>query len=309
MPGMEFAIQTLGRSYADYLAAARWAESKDLAAFAIPDHYLYGPADASPGVPAHDAFSIMAGLARETEKIELVMLVSPITFRHPAVLAKNAATIQEMSGGRFKLGVGTGWQEQEHDRFGIEFPDTKQRFAMLEEALAYLRAAFSNPPVDYTGNYYTLKAFDIQPRPELRLLVGGTGAVKTPRLAGTYADELNAYPAQPDEYLAKIELARRCAAEAGRDPADLLISSSGQITAADSQDEYQDMLVAIAAEYDMAPEKLEEEAAKRNAPRGTWQQVRNILDGMRDAGLTRFYFQGKFDPDDLELKLSKLSAQ
>ena len=205
---MEFALQTVGNTYVEYLNAARWAESKGLAAFAVPDHYIYGIDDEALSRPAYDAFSIMAGLARETDSIELVILVSPITFRHPAVLVKNTATIQEMAGGRFKLGVGTGWLEQEHTRFGIEFPDTKERFARTEEALAYLRAAFSKPPVDFSGDYYTLDAFDMQPRPELRLVVGGTGAVKTPRLAGTYADELNAYPAMPDEYGAKIARAR-----------------------------------------------------------------------------------------------------
>ena len=100
-----------------------------LAAFAVPDHYIYGMSDAALAQPAHDAFPIMAGLARETDSIELVILVSPITFRHPSVSVKNAATIQEMAGGRFKLGVGTGWIEQEHARFGIEFPETKERFS------------------------------------------------------------------------------------------------------------------------------------------------------------------------------------
>lgn len=306
---MEFAIQTLGDSYDDFLTAARWAEGKGLAAFAIPDHYLYGEDDKAWSRPAYDAFAVMAGLARETSSIELVILVSPITFRHPSVLAKNTATIQDMSGGRFKLGVGTGWMEQEHDRFGIDFPETKQRFAMTEEALAYLRAAFTEPPVDYTGQFYSFKSFDMQPRPELKLLVGGTGARKTPRLAGAYADELNAYPAAPAEYVAKLDRARHAATGAGRDPNALLISSSGQIVAADTEAEYYDMIKAIAVEHDMDAEKIEEEAAKRNAPRGTWQQVREILSGMEQAGMTRFYFQSRFDPEDIELKLSKLSTQ
>ena len=305
--GMEYAIQTLGNTYDEFLAAARWAEGKGLAAFAIPDHYVYGSTDDALSKPAYDAFAIMAGLARETASIELVILVSPITFRHPAVLAKNAATIQEMAGGRFKLGVGTGWLEQEHDRFGIEFPPTTERFERTEEALAYLRAAFGEPPTDFNGRYYSLQGFDIQPRPTLKLVVGGIGAVKTPRLAGAYADELNAYPALPAEYAAKVELARTAAEGAGRDPAALLISSTGQIVAADTAQEYHDKMVAIAADLDTDPEKLEAEAAKRNAPRGTWQQVREILTGMEQSGLTRFYFQGVFDPQDIELKLSKLS--
>ncbi|MEA2002942.1 MAG: LLM class flavin-dependent oxidoreductase [Actinomycetota bacterium] len=303
---MEFALQTVGKTYDEFLEAARWAEEKGLAAFAIPDHYLYGVTDDALTTPAYDAFAVMAGLARETARIELVVLVSPITFRHPAVLVKNTATIQEMSGGRFKVGVGTGWLEQEHTRFGIDFPDTKTRFAMTTEALAYMRAAFSEPPVDFVGHYYALDAFDMQPRPELKIVVGGTGKVKTPHLAGTYADELNAYPDQPDEYAAKIAVAREAAVAAGRDPGALLISSSGAIIAADTQAGYRDKLADIAVKADVDPEELEGEAARRNSPRGTWDQVRAILDGMQEYGLSRFYFQEKFVPADIELKLSKL---
>ena len=304
---MEYGLNTIGATYDDYLAAARWAEGKGMAAFAIPDHYIYGADAESANRPAHDAFAIMAGLARETESIELSILVSPITFRHPAVLVKNAATIQEMAGGRFKLGVGTGWLEIEHERFGFDFPDLKERFARTEETLAYLRAAFAEPPEDFSGEFYEFKAFDLYPRPQLKLVVGGTGAVKTPRLAGTYADELNAYPAAPGEYAAKIERARAAASAAGRDPDALLISSSGQMVAADTEQEYRDKVAEIASERGVDPEKYEEEAAKRNAPRGTWDQVRSILTGMEGVGLSRFYFQGEFNPEDLEHKLSKLT--
>ncbi|MDJ0497554.1 MAG: LLM class flavin-dependent oxidoreductase [Acidimicrobiia bacterium] len=304
---MEFGLQAIGATYDDYLAAARWAEGKGLACFAIPDHYIYGGKDGTLSRPAHDAFSIMAGLARETQTLELAILVSPITFRHPALLVKNAATIQEMAGGRFKLGVGTGWLEIEHDHFGFDFPSLGERFARMEEALAYLRAAFAEPPQDFVGDFYEFKAFDHRPRPELRLVVGGTGAVKTPRLAGTYADELNAYPAAPEDYAVKVGRARAAASMAGRDPAALLISSSGQMVAADTEQDYRDKIAEIAAGMEVDPERYEQEAAKRNAPRGTWEQVRTILAGMEEVGLSRFYFQGEFDPADIELKLSKLT--
>lgn len=301
---MEFALQTVGGSYGEFLTAARWAEAKGLAAFAIPDHYIYSMS--GPDAAAYDAFAVMAGLARETSKIGLSITVAPITFRHPAVLAKNAATIQEMADGRFTLGVGTGWLEAEHNKFGIDFPDTSTRFAMTEEALGYLRAAFSNPPQDFDGDYYTLQAFNILPRPELRLVVGGTGRIKTPRLAGAFADEFNAFPDAPAAFAAKVARAREAAAATGRDPEALQVSSSGQVVAGDTAAEYQDLLAEIAAGAEVDPEKIEEEAAKRNAPRGTWDQVRSILAEMEERGMTRFYIQGKFDPDELERKFSNL---
>jgi alkanesulfonate monooxygenase SsuD/methylene tetrahydromethanopterin reductase-like flavin-dependent oxidoreductase (luciferase family) len=305
--GMEFAIQTVGRSYQGFLDAARWAEAKGLAAFAIPDHYMYrADADGSP-TPAYDAFAIMAGLSRETVRIELVVLVSPITFRHPAVLAKSAATIQEMSEGRFKLGLGTGWLEVEHQRFGIDFPDLPVRFRMMEEALGYLRAAFSDSPRDFNGDHFALTGFDIQPRPELSVVVGGTGTRRTPRLAGAYANEFNAYPAPQSVFGAKVERAREAARAAGRDPDALLISSSGVVIAADTAADYHDKLRALADEAGRDADEIEQDAEKRNAPRGTWEQVRSIMGEMAAAGMTRFYFQGDFDQTDLELKLSKLT--
>lgn len=307
MATMQFAIQTVGNTYKNILAAAQWAEAKGMAAFAIPDHYIYGGGKDEPGTPAYDAFSVVAGLARETSTIELVILVSPITFRHPAVLAKNAATIQEMAEGRFTLGVGTGWQEQEHTSFGIAFPDLRTRFEMMDESLGYLRAAFSDPPVDFLGSHYSLEAFDILPRPTLKLLVGGTGAVKTPQLAGQYADEFNAYPAPPDAYDAKVARARRAADDAGRDPNALMVSSSGVLVAADTKIEYWDKVEAIAAEAGLDPKGMEREEEERNAPRGTWDQVRAILRRMEESGLSRFYFQGRFDPEDIELNLSRLT--
>jgi alkanesulfonate monooxygenase SsuD/methylene tetrahydromethanopterin reductase-like flavin-dependent oxidoreductase (luciferase family) len=154
-----------------------------------------------------------------------MVLVSPVTWRHPAVLAKTAATMADMSGGRFTLGVGTGWLESEHRRFGFDFPERSVRFDMMEEALGYLRAAFSDPRVDFTGRHYQFEGFDMQPRPILRLVVGGIGTRRTPDLAGRYADELNAYPAPPGVFAAKVARARRAAVAAGRDPDRLLISS------------------------------------------------------------------------------------
>ncbi len=117
---MDFALQSSG-TYDDVLAAARWAEDRGLAAFALPDHYLMALSEeAAKSTPAPDALIQMAGLARDTESIELVVLVSPITFRHPAVLAKTAITIDRMSGGRFVLGLGTGWMDREHEVFGFD---------------------------------------------------------------------------------------------------------------------------------------------------------------------------------------------
>jgi alkanesulfonate monooxygenase SsuD/methylene tetrahydromethanopterin reductase-like flavin-dependent oxidoreductase (luciferase family) len=286
---VNFALQAVGPTYAETLAWARFAESRGLDAFAIPDHYLRSEKDLPE--PAHDALVTTAGLARETTSIELVLLVSPVTWRHPAVLAKAYASLYEMSDGRFTLGVGTGWMEREHELFGFRFPERSERFDMLEEALGYLRAAYSDPPQAFNGEHYSFEAFDMQPRPPLRLVVGGVGPKRTPDLAGRYCDEFNAYPAQPEEFAARIDRARQAAVDGGRDPDALLISSSGVLTAADDEESYRELLEQRAARFSVKVEDLEESMRARNSPRGTWDQVRAVLDGMAGAGLKRFYIQ------------------
>ena len=293
---IEFGLQALGATYEETLEWARFAESRDLAAFAIPDHYLRRGDDVPE--PAQDALVVMAGLARETSSIELVLLVSPVTWRHPAVLAKSYASLWEMSGGRIKLGVGTGWLEREHELFGFPFPERGERFDMLEEALAYLRAAFSDPPRSFNGKYYSFEAFEMLPRPPLRMVIGGVGTKRTPDLAGRFCDELNAYPAPLEEYAEKVARAKGAAAGAGRDPDALLISSSGVLTAADTEEGYREMLADRAAAFDVSIEELEESMRVRNAPRGTWDQVRAVLAGMEQAGMRRFYIQVPANLDD-----------
>ncbi len=294
---MEFAIQVSG-AWDDVLAAARYAEGKGLPALALPDHYLMArDEDKAKTTPAPDGLIQLAGLARETERLELVVLVAPITFRHPAVLAKTAATIDEMSGGRFTLGIGTGWMDREHEVFGLPYPPIGERFEMMEEALAYVRATFDEKATGFQGKHYQLEPFPITPRPNgtVKLLVGGTGARKTPYLAGTYADEFNVYPG-PD-LTERIARFRNAAVEAGRDPDRILLSSAGQVVAAATEEGVEERLDEIALEVNVDREKLAEGYRRRRTPIGTYEQVKDQLAAMAEAGVSRFYLQGRFDPE------------
>jgi alkanesulfonate monooxygenase SsuD/methylene tetrahydromethanopterin reductase-like flavin-dependent oxidoreductase (luciferase family) len=200
----------LGGTYDQQLEAARWAESAGLVSYARCDHYLSGR---DPSPDATDAFAVLAGLARETSDIRLCVLVTPITFRHPAVIAKNAATIDQMSAGRLDLGVGTGWMELEHAAYGIPFPDWSERWSRFEEALDYLDAAFGEGRAEFEGSHYSLDA-DVKPKPGgIRLVIGGSGPTRTPRLAGNRADEYNLFICGPDEARAKISVMRDAAAD------------------------------------------------------------------------------------------------
>lgn len=287
---MEFALQTSG-GYQQVVALARWAEDHQVAAFALPDHYVASANRQEPGPPAPDCFAQLAGLARDTTTIPLLVLVSPITFRHPAVVAKMAATIQEMAAGRFSLGVGAGWLELEHQVFGLEFPEAKERFEMLEEALGYLRAAFGPDDVGYDGSRYRLEPYPIRPATAVPLVIGGTGRRHTPRLAGTYADEFNVYPAEPEVFRTKIRRFREAAVAAGRDPDAIRLSSAGAVLVARTNAEYQEKFATAAAEAGMSEEELEAHFAHRNTPRGSADQVQSALADMEAAGVTRFYVQ------------------
>lgn len=296
---MEYGLAAAG-DYGTILDAVAFARDRGFVAFALPDHYLLAlDEEEARTTPANDAWIQLAGLARDTSDIELVMLVTPITFRHPAVIAKMAITLDLLSGGRFTLGVGTGWLEREHEVFGFPFPPTAQRFDMLEEALAYLSAAFDPAHPGFEGSHYTLEAFPLSPastRP-IPLLVGGTGARRTPRLAGTYASEFNVYPG-PDMG-DRIERCRRAAHEAGRDPDEILVSSAGQIVAAATEQDFEETMNQRAADSGVTREELDAYFERRQTPRGTYEQVRAQLDGFADLGVGRFYVQSIFAPGDL----------
>lgn len=295
---MEHALQVAG-TYAHLLEAAAFASQRGLVALALPDHYLLAlDEEKAKTTPASDAFIQFGGLARETNGLDLVMLVSPITFRHPAVLAKMAVTLSNMSEGRFTLGVGTGWMDREHEVFGFDYPNMSERFERLGEALAYLTAAFDPEFPGYQGERFQLEAFPLAPVPDnkIPLLVGGTGRNRTPRLAGTYADEFNIYPG-PD-MAERIERFRKAAVAAGRDPDAIRLSSSGQVVAAATQKEFEELMNADAAEAGLSREELEAHFEKRQTPRGTYDQVNEQLGEFHKLGITRFYFQGPFSPSD-----------
>lgn len=298
--GMEFGIQVTG-NYDHVLAMAHLAMERNLAAIALPDHYLMAlDEEQAKETPANDAFIQFGGLARETSDIELVMLVSPITFRHPAVILKSAVTLHNMSDGRFKLGVGTGWMDREHEVFGFDYPEMAERFDRLDEALGYITAALDPDHPGFSGHHYTLEAFPLAPAPvtPLPIVVGGTGAHKTPRLAGTYAHEFNVYPGR--DLADRIQRMKGAAVDAGRDPADILLTSSGQVMAAETEADFESLMAERAAEAGMTRDELEDHFEKRQTPRGTFEQVRATLDGFGTLGIRRFYFQAIFAPGDLD---------
>lgn len=305
---MEYGLQTSGE-YDTLVEAARFAEDRGMAALALPDHYLLAlDEERAKTTPANDAFVQFGGLARDTTSLELVALVAPVTFRHPAVLVKSAITIHNISGGRFKLGVGTGWFDLEHEVFGLPYPDMGERYAMLDEALSYIRAALDPSCPGFRGERYRLQPFPLSPAPVggLPLVVGGRGPHKTPALAGRHADEFNVYPGA--DLADRIARARTAAVEAGRDPDSLLLSTSGQVVGADTEAELDEIIDARAAEAGITRDELDAAIALRNSPIATWDRLAEMFAEWESLGIDRFYFQGGWDAEETPALVDRLAS-
>jgi F420-dependent oxidoreductase-like protein len=159
--------------------------------------------------------------AAETTRVRLGPLVSPMTFRHPAMLARMAVAVDNLSGGRLVLGVGAGWNDVEHRTYGIPYPPARERLDMLEEGIEVIRRLLGDAPAHFAGRHYQLDGADLQPkaaqRPHLPLLIGGMGERRTLPLVARYADEWNLTTADPALYRAHRALGGgRPARRAGR---------------------------------------------------------------------------------------------
>lgn len=294
---MEFGIQTRG-DWETILAAAIWAEDRgDLVAIGLPDHYL--ARGSKPEEPAWDHLVHLAALAAQTSTIGLATIVSPVTFRHPGSLYKMAVTIDEISGGRFTLGLGAGWMEEEFTMFGLPYPDLKTRMEMYEEAMAFLRAAITPGKHGYDGEHFHLDEFDPRPHPtNLRLMGGGAGGPKARRITALYADEYNLYARRPDEYAEKVEATKTLAVENGRDPDEILWSSASPGVAARKEADYRQMLEGIAELTGQTTEHIEQAWVERGYPHGSGSKAADMIAALEEAGCQRFYPQLLMPQDD-----------
>ena len=299
----------LGMTYETQRDLALAAEAAGVEVFARSDHYAFPGVE---GPHATDVFAVLAGLARETRTIRLCVLVTPVTFRHPAVIAKTAATIDEMSGGRMMLGVGTGWMEHEHRLFGLDLPDIGERAARRDEAVGYLRAAFGKAPGGFEGEYYSLEDASIRPAPTgpLPIVVGGDGPRRTPRMAGTLADEYNIVFVPADGIPPRIALAREAAAGAGR-PTPTISMMGGALVGRDEASFRRNLeRIADAHPFGRSPQELEERARAQGVPVGAAAEAREAIARLAAMGVERYYVQmlGPLDQDLVEETFSVLAG-
>jgi F420-dependent oxidoreductase-like protein len=209
------------QSFGDVLEAARHAEETGWDGVYFADHFMPNAAPGrDPAAPTLECGSTVAALGALVPRIRIGTLVYGNTYRHPAVLANMAATVDRITGGRFTLGVGAGWQVNEHEQYGIELPAVKQRLDRFVEALQVLHGLLRQPRTTLDGEYYQLTDAVCEPKPvqdPLPILIGGSGERRMLRIVAEYADQWNAW-GTPDLIAHKAAVLDEHCAAVGRDP-------------------------------------------------------------------------------------------
>jgi F420-dependent oxidoreductase-like protein len=250
--------------------------------------------------PSLETWVSLTALATRTRRIRFGPMVSPLTFYHPVLLAKMAAAVDGLSGGRFDLGIGAGWTEHEHTTFGIPFPPLKERMDRLEHGARAIRALDAGKPVTLAQPHYPLKNAESYPRApkgRLRLVIGGRGEKRTLRVVAEHADEWNVTRVDVGAYPAKYAvLAAHCKA-VGRDPESIRRSLMVPLAIGRDTAEVARRVAGARATFPALPDG---EAAWRAAGflAGPPAQVLADLDRWKAAGMQRILLQ-MLDQEDI----------
>ncbi len=297
-----------GADYATLLRVAKATEEYGFDAFFRSDHYLK-MMDVG-GLPGpSDAWITLAGIARETERIRLGTLVTAATFRLPGPLAISVANVDDMSGGRVELGLGTGWFDDEHTAYGIPFPGLAERFDRLEEQLEIVTGLWETPvgkTYSFDGAHYKVTDSPALPKPVQQprppIIVGGAGAKRTPRLAARYADEYNVPFHRLDDTREAFERVRAACSNGGRDAGSIKLSAAQVICCGRDDAELRRRAEAIGRPL---------EDLRTDGLAGTPAEVVDRLGEFGVIGAERVYLQvlDLDDLDHLELLASEVLPQ
>ena len=278
-----------GTTYSEVVALARRAEELGFGGFFTSDHYLK-MGDQVSGLPGPlSAWTTVAGLARDTERLRIGTLVSPITFHHPGQLAVTVAQVDEMSSGRVELGLGAGWYEDEHLTTGLAFPSASERFDLLTEALAVISGLWATAEGDtfsYSGDHYSIENNPALPRPWQRpappIIIGGRGKRRTPALASMYANEFNVAFANPEEWREACSQVVEACESRERDPESLVWSGAQVVALGETEAEFARRAEAIGRE---------KSELRQNGVAGLVEEGVERIAAFAEAGCDRMYFQ------------------
>lgn len=283
-----------GATYHDLLAVAGASRAAGFSAFFRSDHLLVmGDGSGLPG--PSDAWITLAGIAREVPDIRLGTLVSSATFRHPSMLAMAVANVDEMSGGRVELGLGSGWFEAEHSAYGINFGESfRQRFDVFSEQLEIITGLWATQigsTFSHRGSHYQLQEapglpkpvqLDTAGRPAVPLVIGGHGPKRTPALGARYATDFNVAFSDLEVTLAQFERVRIAAAKIERDPAEITFSAAQVLCVGNTDAQVRQRAEAIGRD----PAKVRSEGIA-----GTVNEAVDKLGQWAQAGVQRVYLQ------------------
>ena len=222
--GLRFGVHS-GQQHSDfagYLDLWRAAEELGLDWASAFDHFL--PIQSDPTGPCFEGMTLLAAMAAHTTRLRCGMIVVGVTYRHPAVLANMAATIDHISGGRLEFGLGAAWYELEHDQYGIAFPRIGERMDMLDEACRICRSLWTEEQTTFEGRHYQLREAWCEPKPlqePMPLWIGGSGERRTLRIVAEHATGWNTFLMPHDEYRHKLDVLERHCADVGRDPGEI----------------------------------------------------------------------------------------
>ncbi len=259
---------------------------------------------------ALETFISFVLVAEQSSRIRFGPLVSSMTFRHPSLLARMAAQIDLLSGGRFVLGMGAGWNVPEHEAFGLPFPPIRERMDRLEESIQVVKALWSDGPANFDGRYYQLQDATCFPKPAQRplpVLVGGSGERRTLRIVARYADEWNGVGLDVDAYRRKRAVLEQHCAEVGRDPATIRHSQMAAFVIGRDAAEQRAHLARIAEKIPML-QRQEPDAAlagmrERGWLVGTPAEIVEEIGRREEAGLSRIMLQHHANDDFATLEL------
>ena len=261
------------------------------------DHFF--PIFADPGGPCLEAWTTLSALAAHTQRMQVGVLVTGNTYRHPALLANMAVSVDHVSGGRLILGLGAAWFEQEHRAYGIPFPPRGERIRRLDESLALLKLLWTEERVTFKGRYYELRDAYCEPKPLQRphppIMVGGGGERMTLRVVARHADQWNTF-GSPETFKKKIALLEEHCREIGRDPDTIEKSVLLQLKLTADHPEAERFLTSFAESRGLP---LEEARGRFLA--GPAEAIRRQVQAYVDAGVTHFILTlyAPYDEDGL----------
>jgi len=261
------------QTWDELIGSAEHAERSGWGGVWVMDHFM--PSEEPVTAPRLEAWTAIAGLAACVDRVRVGVLVTGNTYRHPAVLAKMAATVDHISEGRLVLGLGAGWQRNEHESYGLEFPTVTERLARLEEACQVIRLLHSQERSSFEGRFYRLVDAPCEPKPVQRplpLLIGGRGEQLTLGIVARYADEWNCW-GLPEEVAQKSEVLERHCLEIDRDPATIKRSAQALVLMSDNGEQLR---------------HWRSESSPRPRIIGTADQVAETMQRYLDIGLDEF---------------------